>query len=102
MGAISGLSGWGRGRLLKLRRVVRRVRGMGFIGMRRVGLVLSRDAASCCKSLGQQGRAVGPLQSGRAPGIFDGISEGRGSIPRGVSGQGNGAGCALLPSRGCW
>jgi hypothetical protein len=61
---------------------------------RQVGLGLSRDATSCCKSLCQQGRAVGPLQDGRAPGIFNGISIGRGSDTRGLSGQGHGAGNA--------
>jgi hypothetical protein len=95
--------------VLGLRRVLRGWGGMGFIIMRvrrRVGVaVVSRDAASCCKSLGQQGRAVGPLQDGRAPGIivFDsnGISMGRGRDPGGLSGQGSGAGSVLLPCRGC-
>jgi len=68
---------------------------------RRVGLGMSRNATSCCKSLGQQGRAVGPLQDGWAPGIFNRISKGRGRDPRGLSGRGIGAGSSLLPGRGC-
>lgn len=64
------------------------------------GLGLSRDTASCCKSLGQQRRAVWPVQDGRAPGIFNGISVGRGRDRRGWRSQGDGAGRALL-GRGC-
>ena len=56
---------------------------MALVQVRRVGLALSRDAASCCKSLGQQGRAMGPLQDSRAPGVFNGISMGSGGDHRG-------------------
>ena len=114
---ISGGGGGGGGELegIKCRRsrrvggegswfgVVRERGGGGGGGGGGVGLGLSRNATSCCKSLGQQRRAEGPLQDGRAPGIFiDGISERRrGRAPRGVRCQGVGAGRALLgPGRG--
>jgi len=75
-----------------------RVGGVDFMWVRRVGLSLSRDAASCGQSLGQQGGAVGPLQGGRAPGIFNRIGKGRGRGSGGLSGQGIGAGRAVLAS----
>ncbi len=94
MTRVSSLGGVSGGGLCELRQVG----GIGFMWVRRVGLGMSRDAASCCKSLGQQRRAVGPLQGGRAPGIFKRISKGRGRGSGGLSGQGIGAGRALLAS----
>lgn len=73
------------------------------MGVRRVGEVLFGNATSCCKSLGQQGRAVGPLQNGRTPGMsINGISSvGHGRSPVGLSGQGSNARRVLLFGRGC-
>lgn len=85
---------------LRLRVVLGGMRRVGFVRVRGIALVLSRDAASCCKSLGQQRRAVGPLQGDRAPGMFNRISGGSGSGSGGLDCQGNRACRVSLPGRG--
>jgi hypothetical protein len=63
-------------------------------------VVLSRDASSCRKSLCQQGGAIGPLQMGRTPSVFNGICMGGGE-GRGGRGRGRGR-CAVLGGCRWW